>query len=128
MLLDKTQHPRMTAFFVGVLFFDQFLKNILLPTNLAHKNYDSLFGIEINLFFATILLLALLWIIKKSKKNDFYLPTGLLLMGITSNMLDKIRFGFIIDYINLFDLCIFNVADLMILIGALIFIEKLIRE
>lgn len=118
----------MIVFFVGVLFFDQFLKNILLPTNLAHKNYDSLFGIEINLFFATILLLALLWIIKKSKKNDFHLPTGLLLMGITSNMLDKIRFGFIIDYINLFDLCIFNVADLMILIGALIFIEKLIRE
>ncbi len=50
----------------------------------------------------------------------------LILTGASSNLLDRIKHGAVIDYLSLFSLMIFNLADVMIFIGVIILIKNLI--
>lgn len=122
------KHLKTSLCFIGVLFFDQIIKNVLLSRQIVHKNYHSLFGFESNLILATIFLVILIAILIKKKQKRFLLPSVLLLAGTTSNMLDKIRFGFIIDYIDFFGVFVFNIADLAIALGTIIVLDQIIRE
>ncbi len=54
----------------------------------------------------------------------FYLMLG----GIVSNLTDRILYGQIIDYLNLFNLFSFNIADLAICFGALILSWKVFKQ
>lgn len=42
-----------------------------------------------------------------------------LLAGITSNLIDRIIFGYVRDYVNIADIIIFNLADAMIMLSVL---------
>lgn len=44
---------------------------------------------------------------------------ALILVGACSNILDRIRYGFVIDFINVPFWSVFNVADIYIVVGAL---------
>ena len=118
---------------MGVLFFDQLFKNYFLISGKIQKNYNSLFGIEINYFFAIIILLFFLTTlfqkkIKHESQGVYLASLALIFGGVTSNLIDKIKLGFIIDYILFFNLFIFNLADLAILFGAGLFIWQIIKE
>lgn len=52
----------------------------------------------------------------------------LLLSGAISNVLDRIVYGGVIDYLDLFFLPRFNLADLAIILGVIIWIWSLLRS
>ncbi|MDD3006852.1 MAG: signal peptidase II [Candidatus Pacebacteria bacterium] len=97
------------------------------------KNYDALFGFEIDRIFLFLILITFLIGISqflKNRKDAAYFDNALALIfsGISSNILDRAHTGFIIDYINLSNIYIFNLADLAILLGAILFIWRIIKE
>jgi signal peptidase II len=119
--------------FAGVLFFDQLLKRISFQSGNYVENRKGLFGLETNpqfSFLALGLFLAIILSAFRSRKSiaRLYLPLALLLGGILSNLLDRIRLGFIIDHISLQGICAFNLADIAISFGALIFIWRITKE
>lgn len=131
---SKSKRPEKSfLIFAGVLFLDQLFKNIFLNAGVFQKNYAALFGIEIDSFFSAIILFIFLsgtlFFLRKSKNaQSFDLPIALVLAGIFSNTIDKIRMGFIIDYIALLDAYIFNLADLAIASGTIFLIWRIIKE
>ncbi len=80
---------------------------------------------------ATLLLLLFLFRRNWQKKN-FLLMTGfsLIILGGLSNFLDRIIFGYVIDWFRVFFLpiSIFNIADLMIIGGIVALISILIKK
>ena len=53
----------------------------------------------------------------KEKKQIFAFPLFLLILGSFSNIFDRFKYGFVIDYIDLKYFTIFNIADSMIFIA-----------
>lgn len=70
-----------------------------------------------------VLLLFCFLFFRSWRQGNFLLMTGFLLiiLGGASNLLDRIIFGYVIDWIRVFFLpiSIFNIADIMIIIGIL---------
>lgn len=119
------------------LFFLKFPQTfIIFPEQLyfkLHKNTGIFFGwLNINwLYFAVtialILLLGYLWIkIFEVKKIYQLFILNLLFIGAISNLWDRFRYGGVIDFINFFDWSIFNLADIYITCGALIWLGGII--
>lgn len=122
-----------------VLFLDQAIKFAAVSEIIKiefSKNSGALFGIQLNAdfifaFFAVFLFAAIISFkkINLSKNNTVAtLAFCLILGGIISNLADRIFYGHIIDYLNLFDLFIFNIADLAICFGALILSWNILRK
>jgi signal peptidase II len=94
------------------------------------KNRKIFFNFfSLNFFWLVLIFLILFYLFFKLKESYFkkdpsFFIYFLIFLGASSNLLDRIKYGFVIDYINLGPLFIFNLADLMILIGVLIFILK----
>ena len=131
---SKIKRPKnFFAVFADVLFLDQLLKNIYLREGLFQKNYAALFGIKADPIFSIIALIVFLsgiCIIMKNKKDVafFSLPLALILAGIAGNTVDRLRLGFIIDYIKLSNEFIFNLADVAIILGTILLIWRIIKE
>ena len=75
----------------------------------------------------TILFIAYLIWHFRSKPLYILLPLLLILSGATGNLIDRLRYGYVVDFIHLhvrdvFHWHIFNVADVLILIGSGIFL------
>jgi signal peptidase II len=114
-----------------VLLLDQAIKFLAVSEiiNLEfNRNSGALFGVWLNAnlifaFFAVFLFVAV-FSFKKVKllKNSAVAAMAFCLMlgGIASNLTDRILYGQIIDYINLFNLFSFNIADLAICFSALV--------
>ena len=81
-------------------------------------------GIWLNFLIILLVLIILYYIIHITwvkKKYDFQAVfLTIILLGAISNMLDRIRYGFVIDYLDLEYFTIFNIADALITIGALL--------
>ena len=125
---------KQSVFFVIWLFFvfDRILK-FLSISFLFFKNEYISFQIPFSgMFFYFILSFVFLFIIFKTiqcykRKNMIELVSWLLILtGASSNLLDRIKHGAVIDYLSLFSLMIFNLADVMIFIGVIILIKNLI--
>jgi len=69
-------------------------------------------------FFTTLLIFHHL----KSKKNPIILKISLslILAGAIGNLIDRLRFGFVIDFLDLRFWPVFNLADSALTIGALL--------
>ncbi len=113
---------------------NKIIDNFLYITNCHNKGAAfSLFSG--NTMFLILITLIILYIIYKniSNKENIKLITaisyGLLLGGIIGNLIDRVLYGYVIDFIDFvifkYDFPIFNVADIAICIGAfmLIFFE-----
>lgn len=72
-----------------------------------------------------IIILLILLFIYRSKITNF-LPVILILSGGISNLIDRVFRGCVIDYISIFSFPVFNVADMCIVIGVIIFIIQII--
>ena len=130
---------------VLVLFFfvlDRYLKKIALGGTIK-KSFFINFSLSTNpnialniplkgIFFYFLLIIILFWIIsrliksyqQKSPVNVF--SFSLILVGAFSNVLDRWKYGSVIDYFDLPLFTVFNIADLMILAGAVILIWRAI--
>ena len=75
-----------------------------------------------------IALVVLVWLVRERRLGEI-LPLGLILGGAASNILDRIRHGYVVDYADLHfgewrPFLIFNVADAAISIGVVIILAR----
>ena len=83
---------------------------------------------------AAIAIGVLVWMLREPNKQD-QLALGLVLGGAVGNILDRIRFGYVVDFADLHigswrPFLVFNVADAAITIGVLILLVRalLVRD
>lgn len=70
-------------------------------------------------FFITVILVALLIRAYRRGEQAAAAAFGLIIVGAFSNLLDRLRYDYVIDMIVLTGWPVFNLADVMILAGAL---------
>ena len=104
------------------------LVNGIFHLTLVH-NRGAAFGILRNQlpFFIIVSFIAIILIIaglKNSGKNKFSLyklSLNLMLAGILGNLIDRLLFGYVIDFFDFKVWPVFNIADSAITIGAILF-------
>jgi len=120
---------------LAVLFLDQTFKFAALR-NFAglqlNRNYNSLLGLDANLYLALLFFLAVFIYLKKNSLREsdgiVKFACALSLGGIISNSFDMFFCGYIIDYITLSKLFSFNFSDLAIGTGTLILGWKVLKK
>lgn len=139
-MLSKIKKQRFFVSFFIILIFDRLIKAYFLKTqnNIILNKYFSLelfrnyglsFGINtenwlsilLSVSFFIILILFLI-LNKKDKYSINNILLALILISI-SNLYDRVYYGYVIDYFNVFNIVIFNLVDIFIIIltGSLIF-------
>lgn len=151
-LLRKTfQFYIATALLIAIFFIsDRYLK-ILSQTYIAScpqnlfgdfltftfvPNYYIAFsipfsGILLNISIATAIIFLITYIYYALKKEkDVLLAIGLLfiVMGAISNFLDRLSMGYVIDYLAIRNITVFNLADVGISGGALISLISMLKR
>jgi len=118
-------------FFVFAAFvsIDQLIKNCL-TVHSCNKNLAWSISVPAGIFyfawFGIIAILFCLFI----KSRIFYQKLFLVLIfsGAVSNIIDRIRFGCVVDYIDLKIFPVFNLADVCITIGAVLILINMVRN
>lgn len=89
-----------------------------------YKNFNLIFNITLPdwLMYALIgtILLPLLWLLVKNylNKNIFLIfSLSLIVNGAISNLIDRLYFGFVVDFLSFFNYSIFNLSDVYIVGG-----------
>jgi len=97
-------------------------------------NYNIAFslplsGLWLNFTIGAIIVLLLFWFINLLKKqNDLQAAClAFLILGVASNLFDRLKYGFVIDYLDLKYFTVFNLADAMIA-GGVIFLVWLMTK
>lgn len=135
---------KITVFTITVIFFvslDRFLKffafsNHDYKLNLIgeilkfnfKKNYHIAFSLPLTgkmliiliILIIILLILFCLYRVNKGKYGESAL-LSLIILGASSNLYDRIKYGFVIDYLDLKYFTVFNLADAMIVTGVLLF-------
>ncbi len=148
--MKSIKNKTVVFFFVSVLFFviDRFLKAFVLNSSFKTfelikglvffdfvKNYNIAFSLPVHgylleVFIATIIIILFYILIQSVKNYDIYQSFFIFLaiLGAVSNLIDRLKFGFVIDYINFIYFPVFNIADSMIVCGLLLFIAKTFKS
>ncbi len=98
------------------------VKNILTFTFFANKYISfsiPLSGYLLNIFLLILIIFLffyLFYIFKKNKHFEFFAYFSIFL-GAISNFLDRIKYSYVIDYLDLKYFTIFNLADFLIFCG-----------
>lgn len=114
-------------------------ESIALVKNIFHLtlvyNTGLAFGVFRNqtLFFTAISIVAVVAIflyIKRKPATFFLRDVGfaLILGGALGNLLDRLRFGYVIDFLDFRVWPVFNVADSAITVGAILLVISLFRR
>jgi len=97
-------------------------------------NYNLAFGLPLPnvliIILVAIILLFLCYLWWQNliiQKNWNALGVSLIIIGALSNLLDRLFFGYVIDYLNIFIWPVFNLADTLIVIGVGIYLFEAIR-
>lgn len=124
---------------VIIFIFDRILKSAFYieKNNLTNytKNLGIAFGIYlpkvfllIMIFVTLIVLIGLLISNWRQKKYFIFSAYLLIMLGASSNLIDRLQYGFVIDYIDLKIWPIFNLADLSIFIGVLLALYQFYQQ
>ncbi|KKR33952.1 MAG: Lipoprotein signal peptidase [Candidatus Falkowbacteria bacterium GW2011_GWF2_39_8] len=129
---------RITAIFVVVVFFvslDRFLKILslnevnfpiigkLFKFSFTANEYIAfsvpLSGWLLNIVISALVLAIIYFLLQAIKKQVWWETWGLsfVLAGASSNLFDRFKYGFVIDYFDLRYFTVFNLADVMIFCG-----------
>lgn len=97
-----------------------------------HKNYGIAFDLPVPLWMVipltALILIFLVREIRLSQSSNRVLALSLIAAGAVGNLIDRIIYGFTVDYVILFGRSAINMADVMIFIGvALLFIKRVPR-
>lgn len=116
---------------LALFFFDRYLKKFFDVRDKIFTNPYIAFGIQLDIIVIYILVgiilsLLIVWLVKLYIKRQLLEIVGVSLMifGAINNLIDRILYGHVIDYINFPYFSIFNLADVMIVGGALVLIYK----
>jgi signal peptidase II len=145
---NKIFLPIIVILMVGFVVLDQIAKKKALevlsfsPVDLnsflsleISKNYGIVFGFSMNswifyfVFFIFFFLLASGKLIsyKEMEKKEIF-AVVCILGGALGNLIDRARLGYVVDYINFKDVVIFNLADVLIVLGAIILINNFYQK
>lgn len=135
--------PIVIILMIGFVVLDQVVKKIALSLlsvsayNLndylsleISRNYGIAFGLHVGtgIFYFTVIVF-FVWLasgkllnFKEMGKREI-LAVCFILSGAIGNLIDRVRFGYIIDFINFKDIVIFNLADVFIMMGVAILIN-----
>ena len=109
------------------------IKNILHLTYIT--NTGSAFGLFKGLnwffvFFSVIVIIAIFYYLERIVKNEKLLQfaVGLLLGGTIGNLIDRVAYGAVIDFIDFRVWPVFNIADSAVTIGVIILIVLLWKK
>lgn len=95
------------------------------------ENTGAGFGLLKNQVFilvlisATAIFFTVFYMLKK--RPGYYFPFALIVGGAAGNLIDRIRFGHVIDFIDLHWWPVFNVADSCITVGSVILFFVILR-
>lgn len=109
---------------------DQLSKYLALKFNFGFINSGISFGLFSSFAFSWLLFLIsgfiiIMFLLSRSKPT---LPLWLIILGGFSNLIDRvIRLG-VVDFINLPIIPVFNLADLMIVVGAIWLFIDLVKS
>lgn len=99
------------------------------------KNYYIAFSLPITGFLLNILIIIIVvllgyTIVNLAKKDDIINVVLLtnLEFGAISNLFDRFKYGYVVDYFDLDYFTVFNLADIMIVCGALILVYDLVKK
>jgi len=126
--------------FILLIFLDQIVKYFM--TNKKYtivrnffylifkKNYGAAFGVLAGhrLFLVSagiIITIALFFLLFKIKNK---LPVIFLLAGTIGNLIDRLIFGYVRDFINIWFLSSFNFADVFCVIGGILLIIDIFKN
>ena len=123
--MNKKKYLLLIAFIIAI---DQILKSF---THFKVRNYGASFDILENqtlvlIIFSSVALMVFLYLFFKTKENK--LAMSFLIAGTSSNLIDRLLLGYIIDYIQLPYLFTFNIADLVNFLGIIILVKDLWRK
>src|SRR3989344_332878 len=120
------------VFFTGflVLFIDRIIKNIFFEDSV--RNYGAAFSLlqGLNVLFIIVAIAVICLIIYYSNKIrnvNIQIAMGFVLGGALSNMIDRVIYGGVIDFIKIWMMPVFNLADVFNVIGGLTIIYYLWR-
>ncbi|MCM8767636.1 MAG: signal peptidase II [Candidatus Omnitrophica bacterium] len=98
------------------------------------KNKGIVFGLFSNektkifiIFFSLIAIFFITFYVFKFE-NYRQFSLGLITGGIIGNLIDRIKYGYVIDFINFHFFPVFNFADTFVSIGIILFFLKYLRE
>ena len=115
----------------------EIIKDFFYLTNV--HNYGAAWSILTNQVFlliiiAIVALIIIYWSFIKNKnltKSDTLL-LGMLISGILGNLIDRIVYGYVIDYLDFYifkyNFPVFNLADTLIVISAILLFIKSLKE
>ncbi len=92
--------------------------------------FSFLAGSGALVYVVTIVVLAglITFLVRRPAQRLLWLPTGLLVGGALSNLIDRVLLGSVIDFIKLPDWPAFNVADSCITVGVVILVLVIERR
>ncbi|HDQ22862.1 MAG TPA: signal peptidase II [Candidatus Uhrbacteria bacterium] len=97
-------------------------------------NENMAFGLAMPQFIIIILIIIILiflsylwWLSLIKASLAHVLAVSLIILGALSNLIDRLIFGYVIDYINVFIWPVFNLADCLIVAGVLLYIISEIK-
>ncbi len=147
--LTKIQLERLKILFnIGILvFLDFLLKKYFLLTDTfvdygairfyVIKNKGIAFGwlsfvspdVILWVNAAIILIFVGMFFFKKHRNYVSLTGYGLILAGAVGNFIDRLNYGYVVDYIHLYNFPVFNLSDVMISLGVIgVVIGELIGE
>ena len=146
-----SNREKMALTFVAAIFFvcwDRFFKILALKAYSSRefsligdifkfslaKNYNIAFSLPFSglllIITTAIIIIGLIYyslILYKKEKYKYLSYLTIIIFGAISNIADRIKFGFVIDYLDLKYFTIFNIADVMIVGGVLVFFLKAVK-
>jgi signal peptidase II len=91
------------------------------------KNFNIAFSLPLGgdflVWFILVVIIGLLYNFVYLYKKQEYLLSSFLMMivlGAISNVLDRIKYGFVIDYLDLKYFTVFNISDFLIVFGVIL--------
>lgn len=95
-------------------------------------NQQGLFGLEVAnsvlvILGAVIIVSMIILLVRGASNTERSLGYWLLLAGAASNLLDRVLAGGVVDVIGISDITHFNLADVMILLGAVSLVRGLLK-
>ncbi|MFA7272098.1 MAG: signal peptidase II [Candidatus Omnitrophota bacterium] len=131
LLLDQLSK----AFISGILQLNQTIPLIkgVFGLTLVH-NRGAAFGLfrnQVYLFIITsITAIVLIYFgLKDNRHNKYYVVSlSLILAGAIGNLIDRLRLGYVIDFLNFYIWPVFNIADSSITIGAVLLGWAILRK
>jgi signal peptidase II len=120
---------------IVVLFFIDLIIKLIIENNILNISYIKnskiflgSFYVNNNLIiiFSLIILVIICYLFKKYK--NLRLSLIIITAGIIGNLFDRIFYSYVIDYIDLKIIPVFNLADLYATLGIILLIYNLIKK